>query len=204
MFALGETRDLTLANNLTYQLRIVDFGHDKITGSDNYASLTIEFVQLITNDDGSLYKGEYGDFSGRLAEYENGDYDTYLSDVFLNTLPSDLLSVIKTVDKSFYRQNSRYVTLEREIFAFSMKELDLSDTLYDHKEGSTYEYYDIHPEERKKTYVGGDLSSPSHYWTRSHPQVKEWLIDAYRVNQKGDCHQDMFNAKVGYMAAFCI
>ena len=198
-FVVGEVKHNIQIGNNTYSARIIGFNHDTlVSSSDKKAALTIEFVELIT-DNGVLHKDIY---SGQyIGVFNGGVYDKYLNNEFMDKLPTELSSVIKKVEKKVttYKEPDPR-TYQTKIFPLSMSELDYYPEYYK-SEGATYEYYDNQSTERAKKCPCGS-SNPAEYWTRSHSP--SFMDLSYKIKTNGNHDDDYMQNKYGYMAAFCI
>lgn len=198
-FVVGEVKHNIQIGNNTYSARIIGFNHDTLVSTtDKKAALTIEFVELIT-DNGVLHKDIY---SGQyIGVFNGGVYDKYLNNEFMDKLPTELSSVIKKVEKKVttYKEPDPR-TYQTKIFPLSMSELNYRPEYYK-SEGSTYEYYDNNDKSTRAKCPCGSTDA-AEYWTRSHSP--SFMDLSYKIKTSGNHDDDYMNNKYGYMAAFCI
>lgn len=198
-FVVGEVKHNIQIGNNTYSARIIGFNHDTLVSTtDKKAALTIEFVELIT-DNGVLHKDIY---SGQyIGVFNGGVYDKYLNNEFMDKLPTELSSVIKKVEKKVttYKEPDPR-TYQTKIFPLSMSELNYRPEYYK-SEGSTYEYYDNNDKSTRAKCPCGSTNA-AEYWTRSHSP--SFMDLSYKIKTSGNHDDDYMNNKYGYMAAFCI
>lgn len=207
-FNVGDTKKVTVAD-VTYDARIIGFDHDNLTSKNGKASMTIEFAQVITMNNGDAYLERFDERIGE--DYRETIYDNYLQSVFLPLFPSDLQSCVKEVDKPVAtwdgRQTRKMQHLYTKIFPISVKELNLEHAFYWDNEGETYNYYkDCGPDKRikKNCEVSGSANNVAvSYWTRSILQGDDYC-QAYYVKESGDIGRKDVDKKIGYIVAFCI
>lgn len=202
-FRVGETKEVLLNNGLTYDVRIIDFNHDDLADEEGggKAGITLEFVELITNQDGSLRRDQ---FSANDAEYDGSKYRIYLEQQFFFSLPDEITTHIKTVKKTYAKWLQDPDTLETKIFPLSLTELNLSHT-YAKNEGSTYAYYSGGDKNlRSKSAVGAGEGIYSSYWTRS-AYYMHYNGFAFAIDSDGElADSEAKDSNKGYTAAFCI
>ncbi|MCQ2753319.1 MAG: DUF6273 domain-containing protein [Bacilli bacterium] len=168
-FTLGELRHV---EDERYTFRIIGFSHDNLSDGNGKAGLTIETVELLTEDYSiSPFLVQYSNDIKEHGCYVNGPLDNFLKDSFSTRLPYELRFYCKKVSKpSIVYSEDEYgkyyddVYEDVEIFAISAKEYNLEDSDWKH-EGEPYEYYKKNPD-RKKYLIGA--TAPCAYWTRSH------------------------------------
>lgn len=196
-FTIGEKKVVFVdcEANVAYDVRIIGFDHDTIYEKSKDAGITIEFEQLITDNNYILHKGAQGTW---LAGFEDEVYDRYLNETFLNGMNEDMQMVIKKVKKPikpFHPEtNEEYYT---KVFPLSCTEIGYNGDI---KEGSTYEFYKGKDKScRKKNAVQGDASSS--YWLRTVSTSRS--LSSY-VKKDGSIGEAKKSDNLGYMAAFCV
>ncbi|MCQ2753321.1 MAG: DUF6273 domain-containing protein [Bacilli bacterium] len=209
-FRVGDTKKVKVAD-ITYDARIIGFNHDELTSKTGTASMTIEFAQVITKNNGDAY---FERFDERVGEdYRGGIYDNYLQNVFFPMFPLDLQSCIKQVSKPVLVWNwddtREMQSCDTKIFPLSLAELNLTSAFYWDAEGSVYPYYADCPADKriKKTckVVGSGIAPfPVGYWSRSILQGDDYH-QAYYIKDSGtEATRDYVYNKFGYTVAFCI
>lgn len=198
-FKVGQTRNIQVGN-LNYEIRIIDLNHDSMADEDKKAGLTIEFSNVICNDDGTAYKDKFSDYF--VGNYNNETYDNYLSNDFFEKLPTDLSDYIKTVKKRVCEINpGDDKNIRAKVFALSYEELGLSNSEREHKEGTAYTYYkDADDNKRIKNNLNSEATG---YWTRSISQGASNSESVY-IKNDGNSNLDEKIDDHAYMAAFCI
>lgn len=158
-FAIGDTKTITLTTDEVVTLVLIDFNHDKLTRDTTlYAAYTFQLQNCLN----SMAKmnathttvGGWGSCTMRTEELP----------AFKLTLPDDLVSVIKTVQKltSAGNQSASIVETNDDLFLLSEVELFGSVTYSRVGEGSQYSYYSTSNSRIKK--VQGVASI---WWERS-------------------------------------
>lgn len=102
MFALGDTKDVTLSGIGTMTLQIADFDHDYLSGTTtaNKASVTFLCKNLLYQ----TYKMNSGDTNN--GGFPSSSLCSTLNGSIYNALPSDLKAVIKTAYKWYGTGNN--------------------------------------------------------------------------------------------------
>lgn len=196
VFNIGDTKLVTV-NNQPHEVRIIGFDHDELPVSTNenpqYAGITFEFANLISDSDGNALATQWNDtntIAGSNYNFLNGSIrqalnssstsgflwaqkeattwsSTYKGSV-LSMLPTDLTDEIKPVKKyvSCYANGQWQDTLinDDKLFLLSPREMG-SNTEYQETEEhtSTYDYYESETSTLIKTQTNKVRLSTEYY-----------------------------------------
>lgn len=168
-WSLGDTKELTLSDGTTYNIRIVDMTKGRYTDSDGVGTNgVLEFVELVKIDGTSDFK-MHSDVGGCWA---NCVMHTQTMENIYTYLPEDVQSVIREIVLSEYSytspspresQNKLFLPAESELFAQRSYSAEGKVTPLLKQFG----YYANDPTSAiLKKYIVGTTTS-SYYWTRS-------------------------------------
>ena len=188
---------------VSHRVRVIDEAHDDlvIDGNDgeNKATLTFEFVDLVTYSNGTLVQPNY-----HLAEvftWNTSNFKKYLATV-KNKMEFPLGINIKKVKKTTYDPSQGQSESEDYLFPLSIYEMSNKTT----EESNPYAYYAKEGEStsmrRIKKSVDGTISS--NYWTRT-TWVESPSFVAYTVSANvGKFEAWSANNPCAFAPAFCI
>lgn len=188
-FKIGDERTIKLSTGEEITLVILGFNYDDLGDGSGKAGMSIGMKNLLST--------KYSMNSGSVSIFqwdESNMRKTVISTLF-SQLPSDLRSVIKTVQKTSEYVNLStvdYLTTNDKIFLFSQTEVGLRLI------GDAYEYYKNGTDVRVK-YLSNGSGAVSYWWTR----------DGYRdectaVNTRGVAYDDDPTTPYGICFGFCI
>lgn len=172
-WSVGDTKNITLTTAETLTTEIVGFNHDDLT-SGGKAPISFDLKYLFDEvKQIDAYEVQDQDWT-----FLQGEFERWINEELINLLPSDLLSVIKPVNKKFLPGNYSYTpTIKSEkLFFLSVSELGLELTVgYDHDnyqvynqtqaEGQVYPLFSTTFSRIKKVSNADGVSES--YWTRT-------------------------------------
>ncbi len=165
-FNVGDEKVITFSGGAEQTLVILDFDHDKITGTlDGYASMTIGMKNAYANQDQMNFAAD------NTTGYKLCQMRNTLSSHF-KLLPRDLQDIIKEVDKPCYNSGTSSVeTIPDKLFLLSLAEIcpDIRNTNYPKGEGTLYEYYRLFQfsDKQRFKYGGNGIGNALPWWVRS-------------------------------------
>jgi len=160
IWKVGDTKDIVI-NGKTFTFAIMGFDHDDLQ-SGGKAGITFGMKNAMDNklDHGMNYSASNkGGFTGS-AMY------TFLQNTMFNSLPADLQSVIKMVNKKTATDgysNHEIVTTAMKLFLFSEQEIFGSKIESYGNEGTQYKYFATAGNRIKEN----DAGDKSAWWQRS-------------------------------------
>ena len=172
LWSVGDTKDITVGSE-TLTLVIMGFNHDDLA-SGGKAGITFGMKNLMaTTRRMNASNTNSGGFTG-------SEMYSWLQNTLLPTLPSDLQSVLKSVNKktSAGSQSSTINTNSMKLFLFSEIEIFGSTTYSKAGEGSQYSYFATAANRIK--YLSNGSGSANWWWERS----------PYGSNSNGFCNVD--------------
>ena len=190
---IGDTKDIVVSGE-TLTVEIMDFNHDDLT-SGGKAGITFGLKYLMNNTKQiNATKTNAGGFT-------SSDIYSWLNNTLLNSLPSDLQTVIKTVNKktSAGNQSPTINTNAMKIFLFSEIEIYGYITYSFAGEGEQYPIFSI-ASNRIKTFSNG--SSIVGWWERS-PGLNSGFFCAADNSTQLPSH-DYADAFWGICFGFCV
>lgn len=196
-WSVGDEKDITV-NGETLTMVIVGFDHDDLA-SGGKAGITFGMKHLMkdTRKMSSPNNGatNYGGFTG------SGMY-TWLQDTLLPTIPSDLQSVIKSVNKktSAGDKSATINTNAMKLFLFSEVEVFGSISHSFTGEGSQYSYFSTTDSRIKKLQNG---AGNAWYWFERSP-YKSSNASFCSVTMGGIADVSYSSAANGVCFAFCV
>lgn len=159
LWSVGDTKDITVGSE-TLTLVIMGFNHDDLA-SGGKAGITFGMKNLMaTTRRMNASNTNSGGFTG-------SEMYSWLQNTLLPTLPSDLQSVLKSVNKktSAGSQSSTINTNSMKLFLFSEIEIFGSTTYSKAGEGSQYSYFATAANRIK--YLSNGSGSAGWWWGRS-------------------------------------
>lgn len=168
VYSIGDEKTVTLSTGNTITLVILDYYHDDLSDGSGKAAVTLGMRDLL--NDYEMY--ETGQTNA--VSWQNSSMRTYMN-TLIAQLPSDLQSLIKTVNKktSAGNMSSNIITTQDKLFLPSYIEIKpINESIYI-DEGTTYKYWQNLIEEFPmsnsiyiKKYNNGQ-GSANRYWLRS-------------------------------------
>ena len=195
--AYGSTKDFVV-NGETLTAQLIGKNTDDLTTSGK-AKMTFD-LKYVMNNQKRIHSSQNN--SGGFVDKE---IYTWLNNDLYNALPSDLKSVIKTVNKKTSAGNELSTINTNSMKIFLLAEIEVLGTSNKSKsgEGSLYPYYTT-ADRRKKTKKDGTVSE---YWTRSpYAYSKEGYAYISDTGTQGDIYENFYDADKykGISFAFCI
>lgn len=156
-FAVGDTKDIVLANGEIITMAIGAFKHNTISGTADKAAIAWTATTLFNT------KYPMADTSANNDGWKNCQMREETLPVLFELFPAELKAAMKYVDVITSRgnENSTLVTTSDRLRLHSVTELGLTSSTYA-VEGVAYPYYDS-ADKRVKTLDG----AAAIYWTRS-------------------------------------
>ena len=159
LWSVGDTKDIAVGSE-TLTLVIMGFNHDDLA-SGGKAGITLGLKNLMaTTREMSASNTSSGGFTG-------SEMYSWLQNTLLPTLPSDLQTVLKSVNKktSAGSHSSTINTNSMKLFLFSEIEIFGSTTYSKAGEGSQYSYFATTANRIK--YLANGTGSANYWWERS-------------------------------------
>ena len=156
-FEIGNEKKIAIDNEI-YHVQIIGFDHDDKSDGPDKAGITVGLKEIMTTN--KPMTSTYNNAGG----WRDCEMRTYLNETVYNSLPSDLQTVIKTVNKISDNGNKNTTTLNitrDKLFLFSTAEVGLDVD----GQGTKYEFFSDNNSRSKKY-----LSGKSNFW---------WLRSAY-------------------------
>ena len=162
LWSVGDKKIIKVGTT-DYEAQIIGFNHDIITGGGT-AGITFQLVNCLS----SAYKMHSDKSLAAGRSWATCNMRTSTLPTILNTMESDLTSVIKTVDKKSFATTGQnaglsVVTTSDKLFLPSYIEIYGTDINSGYNEGTKYQYYTTNS--AVKTIGAG---STAKWWTRSH------------------------------------
>ena len=194
LWSVGDTKDITVGSE-TLTLVIMGFNHDDLA-SGGKAGITFGMKNLMaTTRRMNASNTNSGGFTG-------SEMYSWLQNTLLPTLPSDLQSVLKSVNKktSAGSQSSTINTNSMKLFLFSEIEIFGSTTYSKAGEGSQYSYFATAANRIK--YLSNGSGSADWWWERS--PYGSGSSSFCIVGSSGDANADSANNASGVCFGFCV
>lgn len=170
-FNIGDTRQIVY-NGVTTSVVIIGFNHDDLADGSGKAGMTLMIQDFVAPK-----IAWYG------TTYANSRLHTTLQGTAFNYLPSDLRSVVKTVNKlcDGHNFNKNIVTVAAKLWAFSKDELGESiKTSNESSLGSSYEGFSSGvvalPQKFKLTPPIYFFHRTLYRWSNSYTDIDTWQI----------------------------
>ena len=195
-FAVGDEKNITLSTDEALTLAIMGFDHDELADGTGYAGITFGMKNLMKNTrQMNSSDTNSGGFTGS-AMY------TWLQGDLLNSLPADLQTVLKNVNKktSAGNQSSTINTNAMKVFLFAEIEIFGAVTHSAPGEGEQYSYFAT-AANRIKSLSNGSGSLQS-WWSRS-PSIK-YNGEFCRINTAGGTGSYGAKSSWGVCFGFCV
>lgn len=158
-FNVGDEKELQIGSE-TYHVQILGFNHDDKSDGTGKAGITVGLKEIMTTTKAMNSSGS------NVGGWEASEMRTYLQNDILPTLPSDLQSVIKTVNKvsDGGYENQTLKTTQDKLFLFSPEEVGFNLTsYYVQGQGTKYDYFTDNTSRTKK-YLDNNSGG---WWLRS-------------------------------------
>lgn len=193
-WSVGDTKNITVGGE-TLTVEIVGFNHDDLA-SGGKAGITFGLKNLMANT------RQMNSSSTNAGGFTGSDMYDWLQGTLLNSLPSDLRAVLKSVNKktSAGSQSSTINTNAMKIFLFSEIEIFGSVTYSKSGEGSQYSRFATASSRIK--YLSNGSGSANIWWERSPYGYN--AISFCGVNSSGGAANGSANYSWGVCFGFCV
>lgn len=196
VFALGDTKKITLADGSEIHVRIIDFNHDE---DDTGSLIPISFESVETLNEDHVMNDSYTNKGG----WEKSKLRSVLNGNFFNTmLPDDLKAVIKPCEKLTRTSGADNAPLGKtidHIFVLSEQEIYGRKIYSGGHEGFWYEWYRQEDTEYGKCKQNGERNWR---WERS-PHSGDTNTFCY-VNSSGNAGSNTATNSCGVSFGFCV
>lgn len=193
-WSVGDTKNITVGGE-TLTVEIVGFNHDDLA-SGGKAGITFGLKNLMANT------RQMNSSNTNAGGFTGSDMYDWLQGTLLNSLPSDLRAVLKSVNKktSAGSQSSTINTNAMKIFLFSEIEIFGSVTYSKSGEGSQYSRFATASSRIK--YLSNGSGSANRWWERS-PRGNDsnFFCTVSSSGTAGDNHADFSR---GVCFGFCV
>lgn len=193
-WSVGDTKNITVGGE-TLTVEIVGFNHDDLA-SGGKAGITFGLKNLMANT------RQMNSSNTNAGGFTGSDMYDWLQSTLLNSLPSDLRAVLKSVNKktSAGSQSSTINTNAMKIFLFSEVEIFGSVTYSKSGEGSQYSRFATASSRVK--YLSNGSGSANLWWERS-PYGSNSSNFCY-VNSYGNANTSYATYSWGVCFGFCV
>lgn len=200
LFRVGETKQQTIGD-VNYRLRIVGMHHDTEAFGEE-TGLSIMFDNVITNSDGSAIKKRISD--GCAGQYYDNELYNYITGTFYNSLPDEIISVIKPVHQRVLDVGQHHVIdITTRVFAPSLRELG-GDNIY--IENNVYPYFKQDGKNRRRLRTAATKDKPEGNYVRYFTRTKSEPSNTREmsVNTSGGFSEYEIAGKEAFTVVFCI
>ena len=193
-WSVGDTKNITVGGE-TLTVEIVGFNHDDLA-SGGKAGITFGLKNLMANT------RQMNSSNTNAGGFTGSDMYDWLQGTLLNSLPSDLRAVLKSVNKktSAGSQSSTINTNAMKIFLFSEIEIFGSVTYSKSGEGSQYSRFATASSRIK--YLSNGSGSASYWWERSPYGNNSYNF--CNVDSDGNAGGSYANFSWGVCFGFCV
>lgn len=192
---VGDEKDIELTTGEVLTMQIYDFNHDDLTAGGK-AGITFGLKDLMADT------RAMNNTDTNVGGFTSSAMYTWLQGDLYNSLPADLKTVIKAVDKktSAGSQSSTINTNSMKIFLFSEVECFGTTTYSFSGEGSQYPIFTDAASRTKKLSNG---SGSAEYWWERSPHTSNSTIFCV-VNGSGDATNYFASYTSGVCFGFCV
>ena len=136
-YEVGDEKDILIGEEI-YTVHILGFNHDDLSDGTGKAGITIGMKHLLSQ------QHRLNPTMTNVGSWNQSEFRTTTLPSILETLPSDLQSVVKAVDKQTATdsQNTSLVTTSDKLFIFSEEEITGVNIYGSSGEGMKYEYWE--------------------------------------------------------------
>ena len=202
VYKVGDTKDIELSNGETITVAIMGFDHDDLSDGSGKAPITLGMTELLaTNSKMNSTRINAGGWNDCLMR-------TSTMATLLSRLPSDLQSVIKTVNKKATAgsQSTTIITSSDNLWLFSEVEIDGTTTAGYIDEGEQYEYWktvkDGTAQADRIKYLSNGSGPANPWWLRS-PYVGN-STNFQSIGSSGGFLSNTANILRGVCFGFCV
>ena len=197
-FSVGDEKELQISDE-TYHVQILGFNHDDKSDGSGKAGITVCLKELMTTTN------KMNSYTTNIGGWKDSEMRTYLQNDVLTSLPSDLQSVIKTVNKISDNGNKDTTTLnitEDKLFLLSFEEVGFTSantSYFVPGQGTKYDFFSDNASRTKK-YL--NKSYDAYWWLRS--AYTDYSSIFFRVSLSGSWNNGYADHTNGVVFAFCI
>ena len=200
--SIGDQVTLAL-NGTNYTFDVIGFNHDTLTTATAYGSNTATGKAGVTFQMHDLFATtkQMNGTAHTQGGWKQSEMRTRRMSEFLNQLPSDLQSVIKTVNNqtSVGNNSSTIETVSDKLFLLSEVEI-FGYTQYSFSgEGSQYAYY-----KAGNSKVKNKSGSASYWWERSPAAGYSYMSDFCAVRNNGNPFTNTAQSVLSVAFGFCV
>lgn len=200
-YAVGDEKNITLTTGEVITLTIIGFNHDDLSDGTGKAGITFQMKNLLATtynmNSSDTNSGSWGSSAMRTRLQPNGG--------IYETLPSDVKSVIRPVNKITSAGGSSTSLVTTSDYAFLLSEIEIFGALkYSVAgQGSRYNYYGINDDNNIKYLPSGESAV---WWERSPRSGYSSQFCAVAPYSTFDNRYSARNASVshGISFAFCV
>lgn len=195
VWQVGDTKDIVVGGE-TLTVEIVGFDHDDLADGSGKAGITFGLKNLMTNT------RQMNSTNTNAGGFTGSDMYDWLQSTLLNSLPSDLRAVLKSVNKktSAGNQSSTINTNAMKIFLFSEIEIFGSVAFSKSGEGSQYARFATASSRIKRRSNG---SGAANWWWERSPRSGSSNYFC-RVTNDGNVGNVNAGAAGGVAFGFCV
>ena len=193
-WSVGDTKNITVGGE-TLTVEIVGFNHDDLA-SGGKAGITFGLKNLMANT------RQMNSSNTNAGGFTGSDMYDWLQGTLLNSLPSDLRAVLKSVNKktSAGSQSSTINTNAMKIFLFS--EIEIFGSVTSSKSGEGSQYSRFATASSRVKYLSNGSGSANSWWERS-PNGDN-SSGFCHVNSGGSANNDSASYSRGVCFGFCV
>ena len=193
-WSVGDTKNITVGGE-TLTVEIVGFNHDDLA-SGGKAGITFGLKNLMANT------RQMNSSNTNAGGFTGSDMYDWLQGTLLNSLPSDLRAVLKSVNKktSAGSQSSTINTNAMKIFLFS--EIEIFGLVTYSKSGEGSQYSRFATASSRIKYLSNGSGSANGWWERSPRGTSSSSFCV--VNSNGNANYDIADFSRGVCFGFCV
>ena len=195
VWQVGDTKDIVVGDE-TLTVEIVGFDHDDLSDGSGKAGITFGLKNLMANT------RKMNSSNTNTGGFTGSDMYEWLQGTLLNSLPSDLQAVLKSVNKktSAGNKSSTINTNAMKIFLFS--EIEIFGTVTHSAPGEGSQYSRFATTSSRIKYLSNGSGSANFWWERS-PYVNG-SNNFCVVNSDGDAGRYDSSISRGVCFGFCV
>jgi len=162
-YEVGDEKDIELSTEETITVLILGFNHDDLSDGIGKAGISIGMKDLLT----SAYN--MNTTATNIGGWDESNLRGILNTTIFATLPNELQSVIKAVDKktSAGNQGNTLLTSEDKLWLYSFQEIFAQAVTVLAGEGAQYEYWKTRETSADRIKYPSGSKTASNWWLRS-------------------------------------
>lgn len=191
---VGDTKDIVVGSE-TLTVEIIGFNHDDLV-SGGKAGITFGLKNLMANT------RQMNSSNTNAGGFTGSDMYEWLQGTLLNSLPSDLRAVLKSVNKktSAGNRSSTINTNAMKIFLFS--EIEILGSVIQSKSGEGEQYSRFTTTSSRRKYLSNGSGSVEYWWERSPYGNNSTNFCA--VSSNGNADHGNADILLGVCFGFCV